>query len=164
MLAARALGRLAGVLQGNLASVPCEGARAALAALLTPALAAQLANPDPRPLLVHLNSSLLNPQVSTLLQQTTLLCALVPLPCQFLPSEVLLSAVRSRLQVVWNSKMREEVLAKMEAVRSDPKEAGIPGDFQFEALKAGLTYPRIACFFCGLHGSQHCCQSAAPVP
>lgn len=62
MLAARALGRLAGLLLGSLASGPCEAARTALAALLTPALAAQLGNPDPRPLLVHLNSSLLNPQ------------------------------------------------------------------------------------------------------
>lgn len=62
MLAARALGRLAGLLQGNLASAPCQAAREALSALLTPALAAQLANPDPKPLLMHLNSSLLNPQ------------------------------------------------------------------------------------------------------
>ena len=62
MLAARALGRLAGLLQGKLASAPCQAAREALSALLTPALAAQLANPDPKPLLMHLNSSLLNPQ------------------------------------------------------------------------------------------------------
>lgn len=62
MLAVRALGRLAGLLQGKLASAPCQAARTALSALLTPALAAQLANPDPKPLLVHLNSSLLNPQ------------------------------------------------------------------------------------------------------
>lgn len=62
MLAARALGRLAGLNKGPLASAPCEPARATLAALLTPALAAQLANPDPKPLLIHLNSSLLNPQ------------------------------------------------------------------------------------------------------
>jgi hypothetical protein len=62
MLAARALGRLAGLLQGALASAPCPAAREALSALLTPALAAQLANPDPKPLLMHLNSSLLNPQ------------------------------------------------------------------------------------------------------
>lgn len=62
MLAARVLGRLAGLLQGALASAPCPAAREALSALLTPALASQLANPDPKPLLMHLNSSLLNPQ------------------------------------------------------------------------------------------------------
>lgn len=31
--------------------------------------------------------------------------------------------------------MREEVLAKMEAVRANPKEASTPINFQFEALK-----------------------------
>ncbi len=63
MLAARALGRLSGQLQGASPTPRCEAGAAALAALLTPALAAKLASPDPKPLLMHLNSSLLNPQV-----------------------------------------------------------------------------------------------------
>lgn len=63
MLAARSLGRLSGLLQGRPAASRCEAACAALSALLTPALAAKLASPDPKPLLMHLNSSLLNPQV-----------------------------------------------------------------------------------------------------
>ena len=63
MLAARALGRLSGQLQGASATPRCEAAAAALSALLTPALAAKLASLDPKPLLMHLNSSLLNPQV-----------------------------------------------------------------------------------------------------
>jgi hypothetical protein len=68
MLAARALARLAGLPPPGAArpgsgAPPCEPARAALGALLTPALAARLADPDPRALLVDLNSSILNPQV-----------------------------------------------------------------------------------------------------
>ena len=63
MLASRALGRLSGLLQGKPGSPRCDAAAAALSALLTPALAAKLATPDPKPLLMHLNSSLLNPQV-----------------------------------------------------------------------------------------------------
>lgn len=63
MLAARALGRLSGQLQGASATPRCKAAAAALSALLTPALAAKLASLDPKPLLMHLNSSLLNPQV-----------------------------------------------------------------------------------------------------
>ena len=63
MLAARALGRLAGLTGGQLATPPCPPARAALAALLTEALAARLAELDPRTLLQDLNGSLLTPQV-----------------------------------------------------------------------------------------------------
>ena len=63
MLAARALGRLSGQLQGASATSRCDAAAAALSALLTPALAAKLGSLDPKPLLMHLNSSLLNPQV-----------------------------------------------------------------------------------------------------
>lgn len=37
--------------------------------------------------------------------------------------------------------MREEVLAKMEAVRVNPKEASTPTDFQFEALKVRSDLP-----------------------
>ncbi|KAK9915634.1 hypothetical protein WJX75_001835 [Coccomyxa subellipsoidea] len=107
MLAARALGRLAGLLQGALASAPCPAAREALSALLTPALAAQLANPDPKPLLMHLNSSLLNPQV------------------------------------VWNSKMREEVLAQMEAARDNPDKAVTAQGFRFEALQGELVVANV---------------------
>ena len=66
MLAARALGRLSGQLQGASATPRCQAAAAALSALLTPALAAKLASPDPKPLLMHLNSFLLNPQVREL--------------------------------------------------------------------------------------------------
>lgn len=39
--------------------------------------------------------------------------------------------------------MREEVLARMEAVRANPKEAGTPTDFQFEALKVCLAFTAI---------------------
>lgn len=63
MLAARALGRLAGVLSGGLASPPNVAAQEALTKLLTPSLAARLAEPDPQPLLELLNSSVQTPQV-----------------------------------------------------------------------------------------------------
>ena len=76
MLAARALGRLSGLLQGKPGSPCCDAAAAALSALLTPALAAKLAAPDPKPLLMHLNSSLLNPQVR---EAATLILCLVQL-------------------------------------------------------------------------------------
>ena len=66
MLAARALGRLAGLVGGQLATPPCPPARAALAALLTEALAARLAELDPRTLLQDLNGSLLTPQVQVI--------------------------------------------------------------------------------------------------
>ena len=65
MLAARALARLAGVLPDSLATPACAPAQEALGRLLTPALAARLALPDPRPLLALLNSSVMNPQAST---------------------------------------------------------------------------------------------------
>ena len=64
MLAARALARLAGVLPDSLATPACAPAQEALGRLLTPALAARLALPDPRPLLALLNSSVMNPQAS----------------------------------------------------------------------------------------------------
>ena len=38
-------------------------------------------------------------------------------------------------QVVWNSKMREEVLEQMEAARENPESAGTPQDFYFKALQ-----------------------------
>ncbi len=38
-------------------------------------------------------------------------------------------------QVVWNSKMREEVLEQMEAARENPEAAGTPHDFHFKALQ-----------------------------
>ncbi|KAL0042756.1 hypothetical protein WJX79_009797 [Trebouxia sp. C0005] len=82
MLAARALGRMAGVLAGRLGTPPCTAARQALAALLTPSLAARLAEPDPKDLLQQLNGSVCTPQV------------------------------------IWNSKMREEVLSQMETERT----------------------------------------------
>ncbi len=63
MLAARALGRMAGVLTGRLGTPPCTAARQALAALLTPSLAARLAEPDPQDLLQQLNGSVCTPQV-----------------------------------------------------------------------------------------------------
>ena len=66
MLAARALGRLAGLTGGQLATPACPPARAALAALLTEALAARLAEMDLRALLQDLNGSLLTPQVGRL--------------------------------------------------------------------------------------------------
>lgn len=64
MLAARALGRLAGVVGGRLATPPCTAARQALAALLTPSLAARLTEQDPQELLQQLNGSVCTPQVS----------------------------------------------------------------------------------------------------
>ncbi|KAL0040215.1 hypothetical protein WJX77_000548 [Trebouxia sp. C0004] len=82
MLAARALGRMAGVLTGRLGTPPCTAARQALAALLTPSLAARLAEPDPQDLLQQLNGSICTPQV------------------------------------IWDSKMREEVLSQMETERT----------------------------------------------
>ena len=63
MLAARALGRLAGVLPGKLATPPCLPAQQALGKLLTGPLASRLTNPAPRELLSLLNSSVLTPQV-----------------------------------------------------------------------------------------------------
>lgn len=63
MLAARALGRMAGVLTGRLGTPPCTAARQALAALLTPSLAARLVEPDPQDLLQQLNGSVCTPQV-----------------------------------------------------------------------------------------------------
>lgn len=62
LLAARALGRLAGLLQGDLATPACEPARAALAAILTEPLLPRLGEADPRPLLGDLNSSVATPQ------------------------------------------------------------------------------------------------------
>ena len=63
MLAARALGRLGGLVGGQLATPACNAARQALAALLTPSLAGRLAEPNPKELLTELNSSVCNPQV-----------------------------------------------------------------------------------------------------
>jgi len=63
MLAARALGRLAGVLPATLATPACLPAQEALGKLLTPPLASRLTNPDPRELLSLLNTSVLTPQV-----------------------------------------------------------------------------------------------------
>ncbi len=63
MLAARALGRMAGVLTGRLGTPACTAARQALAALLTPSLAARLAELDPQDLLQQLNGSVCTPQV-----------------------------------------------------------------------------------------------------
>ena len=69
MLGARALGRLAGVVGGRLGTPPCMLARQALAALLTPSLAARLADQDPRELLQQLNGSVCTPQVPPQLLQ-----------------------------------------------------------------------------------------------
>lgn len=44
------------------------------------------------------------------------------------------------VQVVWNSKMREEVLAQMEAARADPEKAGSAQDFRFEALQVDRLF------------------------
>ena len=63
MLAARALGRLGGLLGGQLATPAFNAAHQALSALLTPSLAGRLAEPDPKELLTELNSSVCNPQV-----------------------------------------------------------------------------------------------------
>ena len=62
MLAARALGRVAGVLGGRLATPACTAARQALAALLTPSLAGRLTEQDPKDLLQQLNGSVCTPQ------------------------------------------------------------------------------------------------------
>lgn len=62
LLAARALGRLAGMLQGDLATPACDAAHAALKALLTEPLLPRLAEEDPRLLLTDLNSSVATPQ------------------------------------------------------------------------------------------------------
>ena len=39
------------------------------------------------------------------------------------------------VQVVWNNKMREEVLTQMEAARANPDKAGTAQGFRFEALQ-----------------------------
>ena len=61
MLAVRVLARLVGVLPGSLASPPNGPAAAALSSLLTPSLAEQLADMDPRPLLSQLTGSVRSP-------------------------------------------------------------------------------------------------------
>ena len=45
-------------------------------------------------------------------------------------------------QVIWNNKMREELLERMEAARTDPADALPPADFQFQALQvqSGRTH------------------------
>lgn len=63
MLAARALGCLAGVLPGARATPSNAPAQEALSCLLTPPLAIRLCDADPRTLLVQLASSTSNPQV-----------------------------------------------------------------------------------------------------
>ena len=63
MLAARALGQLAGGLPGTLATPACEEAQQQLQSLLTPPLAAMLGSPDPTRLLQHLNSNIQSPEV-----------------------------------------------------------------------------------------------------
>ena len=45
------------------------------------------------------------------------------------------------VQIVWNSKMREEVLELMEAAREHPETAGTPQDFTFKALQVGRPLP-----------------------
>ena len=63
MLAARALGQLAGGMPGALATPVCQEASRQLNILLTPPLAAMLAFSDPSPLLQHLNSNVQSPEV-----------------------------------------------------------------------------------------------------
>lgn len=62
LLAARALGRVAGLLGGGLATPECQPARDAVAALLTEPLLPRLGGEDPRLLLADLNSSVATPQ------------------------------------------------------------------------------------------------------
>lgn len=62
LLAARALGRLAGLLPAPLDTPVCEEIRGALGALLTEPLLPRLGEVDPRPLLADLNSSVATPQ------------------------------------------------------------------------------------------------------
>ena len=64
MLAARALGRLAGLLPGPLASPESQQAREAVVKLLTQPVASYLAKPDPSDMLALLNSSVFSPMVS----------------------------------------------------------------------------------------------------
>lgn len=66
MLAARALGRLGGLLGGLLVTPACTAAQQALSALLTPSLAGRLADPNPQQLLRDLNGSVCTPQVCLL--------------------------------------------------------------------------------------------------
>lgn len=63
MLAARALGRLAGALPGTLASPDNQQAREAVVKLLTQPIATRLASLDPREMLALLNSSTFTPKV-----------------------------------------------------------------------------------------------------
>ena len=65
LLAARALGQLAGGLPGSLTTPGCPEAARQLQALLTPPLAAMLASPDPSKLLQLLNSNIQSPEAGS---------------------------------------------------------------------------------------------------
>ena len=54
------------------------------------------------------------------------------------------------MQIVWNSKMREEVLELMEAAREHPEAAGTPLDFTFKALQ--VEYPPSHTVSCSIAG------------
>lgn len=99
MLAARALGRLAGVLPGALATPACLPAQEALGKLLTPALASRLTEPDPRELLSLLNSSVLTPQVSAPLPFFLHQCLVT-----YLPGWLSLSLHAHLYQICWQKR------------------------------------------------------------
>lgn len=47
------------------------------------------------------------------------------------------------LQAVWNSSMREELLGQMEESRGSSSPALPSADFQYQAVKVGLSHPSL---------------------
>ncbi len=110
MLAVRALARLSGLLDDDLATPYNESAATSLHALLTPKLSNMLRDESTRELLRNLNSNLESPQVLTQLVCNILFSStLAKEHCDSLMS-VSLSCVRTCLQIIWNSATRAELL------------------------------------------------------
>lgn len=110
MLAVRALARLSGLLDDDLATPYNESAASSLHALLTPKLSNMLRDESTRELLRNLNSNLESPQVLTQLVCNVLFSStLAKEHCDSLMS-VSLSCVRTCLQIIWNSATRAELL------------------------------------------------------
>ena len=57
-------------------------------------------------------------------------------------------AVATMGQVVWTSKMREQLLVQMDSLRSDTDAALPPPDFQYTAIKAGPASCAFLRLFC----------------
>lgn len=71
----------------------------------------------------------------------------------------MIAALSVHAQVVWNAKMREEVLTQMEAARQDPAHAGAAPGFRFQALQASApvhTHAEAAILDTSAPALQHC--------